>query len=471
MKNLYTLKGFTLILFTLLFSTNIYAQEYTAYHMRKNQQIHILNPAMTGECNFYFSLPGFSFIQPGIENRGLQVLQILENPSDLKNILEPVNSFNFDLQYEILSFGFKIRKSYLSLSISDKTNFNIAIPRDFFIFLWEGNKNYIGKTLNFNDFNFDLNNYLEYSFGYSYQLKDNLRIGGKFKILNGIINLNTKKWEMGIYTAPNTYELDLYSNLLLNSSLPVEIQLNSENSDVIEDFPSFNNILDNYNFFTKNIGFGLDFGASYDLSEKINFSASVIDLFSYIRWNTGVNNISQNGSYNFSGLDLNPLIYADGQTNEDLINDLTDTLKNTFEFHATQNGYTDYINPKYFIGGKYKFSEWFDAGALISGRYYNNHNYMSYSLSGNTFLLRFLSLSASYTIFGSGSSNLGLGLGFKIGPAQLFFASDNILGIRYDSNLNIPWTNSSQNLDFMFGFNLAFGCKKKPVEPIVTSPE
>ena len=462
MKLFKIVKVVLLIIVFSAFTKGIYAQEATTYFMHKNQQIHLLNPAMNGNCKFYFSLPGFSFIQPGYTNKGLQIFDILENPSNLRDILEPVNSFNFDMQYEIFSAGVKLRKSYLSLSISNKTNLNIGIPRDFFVFIWEGNRNYIDKTLNLNDFNFDFNNYLELSLGYSYQILENLRIGGKFKILNGTINMNTEYWEMGIYTAPNTYELDVHSNILINMSTPVNPEFSVDNPEVIEDWSSMDDVFTDHKYFTKNLGFGIDLGAVYDYNENLSFSASVIDLFSYIDWNTGVNNVTQNGSYHFSGIDLNPIIYGDGETNDDLLDELTDTLSSVFEFSATNNSYRTKISSKYFISGNYKFYSWLDAGVLISGRYYNDKNYMASTFSANSFLLKFLSMSASYTIYDSGSSNIGLGLGFKLGPVQLYIASDNILGVKYDSNLNIPWPGSSQNLDFMLGLDFVFGCKKKP---------
>ena len=439
------------------------SQENTMYFMYNTQQNHFYNPAMTGNCKFYFGLPGISAFQLGYENRGFHLMNMLNQPDNMRDLLDDINSFDFDLKFDILSFGYRLHKLYLTFDLSNKTNYHLAIPRDFFIFAWEGNANYIGQSLDFNNFNFGFTNYFEAAFGGSYQLFDNLKIGGKFKLMSGIANLNTQKWEMELYTEPGTYIIDAHSDIMLNASFPFPFSF--EDSGIPTFFGSsdtvsvFNYLIHNYTSYNHNFGYGIDLGFVYDFNDRLSLSASAVDLFSRINWKSGVVNFSESLDAHIEGLDLNSLIGND-INNTDLLSNMLDSLSGEFEYSSTANPYHSIIPPSFYFGARYEFFNWLNAGFLIHDKYYNNHNYFSYTLSGNAKLIKILSTSLTYTINGSGNSNLGVGLGIKLLYFQMYLVADNVLGIKYDPNYALPWP-SGQNMDFRIAINFLIGCRNK----------
>lgn len=444
--------------FLLMFATAGLSQEFTMYNLHGLSDRHRVNPALTPDCKFYFGFPGLSSINLGYENRGLKILEVLENTDQLENVLSRNNGFDFDVRYSPLSLGFGIGKGFFTFDVNNKTIAGISLPKDLLYFMWNGNKDHIGKMGDFSGLNLQASNYFEYSFGYNYQAMDKLRVGAKLKFLRGMVNIDTQSWEMGVFTHEDTYIWDLHSNVRMNASIPLTAEFDEQDPEKLSDLKEQDLSVSDFFLGNKNRGMGIDLGAVYNYNEKITLSASVIDLFSQIKWQSNVLNFSQDTTFTWEGADITPLIVPNGSDNPtDLWQELLDSLVDAFDIKSTQDSYKTKIGPKFFLAGNYAVNTWFDAGLLLNGKYYNDHLYTAYSLSGNAQLSRFVSMSSTFTLFGSGSANLGLGFAFNFGPWQLHLITDNILGIKYDPKLNTPWPATSQNLDFRFGMAFLFG--------------
>jgi len=446
-----------LLIMVLLISVSGYSQENTSYFMHKTQQNHIYNPALTGNCLFYIGMPALSGFGIAYENRGLHMANILNDPNNMRNMLADINSVSLDINEEILSFGIKLSKFYFTFGLSNKTNFHAAIPRDYLLFAWEGNQNFVGETLDFNNFNLNFTNYFELALGGSMQLLDNLKFGAKFKLLSGILNFDVKRWEMDLYTAPGSYQLDFHSDILLNSSAPLNTTLTAE------DFQSpipflLSNIKTIYDH---NPGFGLDLGVEYSFNDKLFISASGLNIISYIYWNSSVNNLELTGDFELEGINMNYLVDGGVGGGEDIFQTLIDSTIEDANYTFTEDSYYTHLVPQYFLGAKYEFFNWLDAGLVIHDKFYNQHHYLTYTVSANASLLKVVHPSVSYTITSSGKSNIGVGLGLKFGLFQMYVVTDNIFGAKYDPVLKIPWTGTSDNLDYRFGIIFTFFCKKR----------
>ncbi|MCF8372045.1 MAG: DUF5723 family protein [Bacteroidales bacterium] len=466
MKTLECIKG-TLnkillgISFLVMFGTVCLSQELTMYNLHSLSDRHLVNPALTPDCKFYFGFPGLSSINLGYENRGMKILEVLENTDHLEDVLSRNNSFGFDLRYSPISLGYGIGKGFITFDISNKTTTGISLPKDLLYFLWNGNKDHIGKMADFSGLKLQASNYFEYSFGYNYQLMDNLKVGAKLKFLRGMVNFDTQSWDMGIYTYEDTYIWDLHSNIRMNASIPLTAEFDDQDPEKLHDLTEQDLSASDFFFGNKNRGLGFDLGAVYNYNEKITLSASVIDLFSHIKWQSNVLNFSQDTVFTLEGVDLTPYIVPDGADDPDhLWERLIDTISDAFAIKSTQESYKTKIGPRFFLAGDYAVNTWLDAGLILNGKYYNDKLYMAYGISGNAQLSRFVSMSGTFTMFGSGSANLGLGFAFNLGPWQLHLITDNILGIKYDPKLNTLWPATSQNLDFRFGMAFLFGRTK-----------
>jgi hypothetical protein len=96
-----------------------------------------------------------------------------------------------------------------------------------------------------------------------------------------------------------------------------------------------------------NVGLGLDLGLQYTLSDKITLSGSLIDLAG-IRWSSNAMTIRQNGSYVYSGIEINP-----GDTSG-VTENFLDSLKTEFAFTTDVNPYYTMLPVKLYVGGAYQ---------------------------------------------------------------------------------------------------------------------
>src|SRR5690606_31748709 len=112
---------------------------------------------------------------------------------------------------------------------------------------------------------------------------------------------------------------------------------------------------------TKNIGFAVDLGATYQFSEKLSFSASLIDL-GYINWNNNPENFKINDfNFTYTGVDLVDFINGGSNT----LQELQDTLETQFETYKTENSYNTGLYTRFFIGANYEINDKINFGALI----------------------------------------------------------------------------------------------------------
>jgi hypothetical protein len=459
-KALYSL---SIILALLTFSVNVIAQEITMYHMHNLQQKHQINPAMWGDCRVFVGLPGISSVQLGFENRGFEFLDITDNFTNLSDILKDHNQFVFDVGIDLLAFGFKAGKTHISFNFSQKNSFKYSLPKDFLLFLRHGNESFIGETADLSGVDFGALMYTEMAIGFSREITEKLTIGARAKLLNGLADMSVEHWDAGLFTGPVTYELDMNADIQMNTAAPLDVYYNDDDPQKIDSIKMQDikreELLGRYLLNNPNRGFGFDFGAVYSLSDKITLSASVTDFLSQITWTEDVYNLKLKGDYQFEGMSLNSLLSDDFE--EEDFEVLQDSILSAFAISGTKNSYTSKIGTSYYLGGSYDVLGWLNVGGLVRGKLYKDIHLASYSLSANAKAGRFLSGSVSCTMLGSGDFNLGVGLGLKLGPAQLYLLADNIAGINYDPALNVPWPGSTQNLDFRFGINLLFGCRDK----------
>jgi hypothetical protein len=112
----------------------------------------------------------------------------------------------------------------------------------------------------------------------------------------------------------------------------VKVTMGADNNikDIVFDdsrFKTSDGIKDNL-LNTKNMGFGLDIGATYNISEKIMVSAALTDL-GFIKWKTDVTNLQAKGRFEFSGIDLSDFINGT-KTMDELGTETLESLKDNY---------------------------------------------------------------------------------------------------------------------------------------------
>ena len=431
------------VILTLTAISSVFAQQnLTLYNMEFIPQRLYANPSFIHSNKVYIGLPMISSQYFSVSNSGFKYSDLVTHVGDslaldYDNMLSKLSENNYlstAIQPDLLSFGFRVKKNYISFNATAKTGFSFRYPKNFMELIWKGNGGLLGEEVNLN-FGVNAFAYAEYGLGFAREINDKLTVGVKVKYLSGIANLWTEKTDISLTTDPNTYAITAKSDIKVNATY---------------DTAMFNNVNVGNILFSKNKGWGLDLGGNYKVSEKFHLSASVVDL-GFINWKQGVSNYqSKNpgGSFTFEGLDLNQII-NDDDTTSNVGDVIADTLTKTFQIDTAHNAYKTKLSTKIYIGGNYYLTEKINLGALLYGQFFDSKLHPGFTLSYNQRVGRWLNFSLSYSGYNRSYNNIGAGIALGNGPLQLYVVSDNVLGAIFPQN--------TKNIHLNFGINLTFG--------------
>lgn len=369
--------------------------------------------------------------------------------------LKPKNNFGFSQNINVLAFGFSpSEKSYFSFSTGVKTDFNFGLSKDFagLFLLGNGHPNYLGKTADFTGTGLKSNAYADVNLGYTRVINDKLTIGANFKLLHGVGAAGFDLKGVGVYTDADTWENTFTSDF--------EIYVTDVETSNEDDY----GIPGNFNYsgfkFGKNLGFGLDLGASYKLTDKIELSASVLD-FGSIKYKNAIRYYNDGSSFTFEGVDFNDI---SNDENSNFGDALMDTLSSIFGLKKDSNvSYTSYLPTRFIIGGKYQLNKFFTVDALYSGRFIHNTLQSSLVIGSGVKLGKVLSARLSYGIVNNSYFNIGSGITLNLGAFQVFAVADNFIGfsqVDYSRFLNV-----SAGMNFVFGRGRTYEPKKSEDKP------
>ncbi len=156
--------------------------------------------------------------------------------------------------------------SYIFLDINDRLEGNYCFAGRFFKLALTGNEGFVGHTIDMSSLRGNMTYYREFGLGFSKNFSDRLRIGVKGKLLFGVATASLDNNAMGI-TVNDDYSHTLDADLLFNISAPVGFIQAHEN--IVDSIIFDDNKID-AGFFMgkKNVGLGLDIGATYELTDQ-----------------------------------------------------------------------------------------------------------------------------------------------------------------------------------------------------------
>jgi len=198
-----------------------------------------------------------------------------------------------------------------------------------------------------------------------------------------------------------------------------------------------------------NPGFAVDLGFSNKISKQLELSVSLIDL-GFIAWRTDISSFSENGRFLYRGINLDDPLNTPPTTSDvhGLLTSLSDSIANAFQPDSINTTFSTLLPAKIYIAGEYKFTEDLTLGGVARIRVFNNMIHTSFTASANAALSRRFSLSASYSVMESTFDNLGMAFAYRVGPVQLYAASDNLISFFQPS--------SARNMNLRLGINLIF---------------
>jgi hypothetical protein len=482
---------YILILLLAMIFANGSAQNSQVLYFMNLPQNHLLNPALQPSNSVYIGLPVITGINVNINNNFVNFSDVFMkgqtsdsvfsflnpryNTNDFLAKIKNKNSMEAETTVQLFGLGFSAGKDlYIFVDINDRIDGNIVLPGDLFKLGFKGNESFVGKTIDLSSLRGDLKYYREFGFGFSKNFTNKLRIGVKGKILSGIAVASIDNRNLGI-TVNSDYTHKLGADLTINMSAPVNVYMNANHnvdSVVFDDnrFKTTKGVTD-FLLGKKNMGMGLDIGATYSITDQIMVSAAITDI-GFIRWKRDLNNLKAESNFSFSGLNMLDVVNGT-KTIDELGQEMLDSLKNSFIVSDLKVPFTTFLPVGITLGGSYGLTKSFSAGLLSYSRIIGKQFRESLTLSGNLNLRNAFSTSFSYTIANHRFDNLGLGIAFRPGIFQFYMIADRIPvtwnKIKVDSKNTIPLPSSWNTINLRLGMNLAFGnrIRKKNDKPMV----
>lgn len=460
-------------------SCGVWGQQInTLYFMKNIEERSEYNPAFQPINNVYWDLPITPNYRFEIGNNSVSFNKIIFNQKvngidstitflhpaadkgDFLKALKDNTRVYSQSTFNIIGFGFRVKKNYFTFNMSQKSSTGIYIPKDFFRLAMYGTDSVISKSFNLDKFGLNSTLYSEIALGYSRKINDKLTLGITLKYLMGQANVSTDISKLRVNAGIDQWQVE--GKGTINSSVPfVNIPFTTSNKIDMQNITT-NSITgsDISNaFFTSNYGLGVDLGATYKILKNLELSAAITDL-GFIRWRKNVTNATYDSTYNFNG------IYYQLEDDVDAKADsVGSAFEDAFTYKGSHNAYTTYLSSRLNLGAEYSVvHDKIGFGLLSSTLFINKSAYTDLTSSLNLRPYDWFSTSFSYSLLYGQFSTMGLGFQLKMLPFNMYFAMDQI-PLTYtkaktnSGNVYIP--SNLKYVNFQAGIVCSFGNPKK----------
>ena len=462
---------------------NVSAQQVNTLYFLENAPVrHYLNPSFQPLSNFYFGLPVLGYTQFQFGNNSVTTSDLIyklngqtitfmspeANKLNFINSLKPVTMIGANAEINIFDFGFRHKDAYWSFGLTEKVDVNVGIPRDLLKLALVGTTELENNTFNFSTLGFGSTAYTEAALGYSRILGDKWSLGLKAKVLCGTANVSGKFDNFILNAGIDEWKIN--GSAIVNTSSAVNLNMGSEIQDINPDFPTY---YIEYLAPPAGLGGAFDIGATFKPFEFLTLSAAVTDL-GLIRWSRNVTNATATVDYTFDGvgsLSGNDLANFDQNS---LIDTLVKNLKNAPIIENSAKAYNTYLSPKLNAGAEFGvLDNRISLGVLSRTIYQREELFEELTAAVNLRPANWFNLAFSYSLTNGRWSNLGAGLGMRVGFIN-FFATADYIPMNYayfpTSFINqptlpvigdrIPFPYKTDRFNVAFGVNLVFGNKQ-----------
>lgn len=414
----------------LLVGGQVFGQQELMLHQSPAHIWHrnTINPAIfPSEKRFAIGLPGLALDQQ--HSGDLSIQDFIREDGDQKYIdlgqvigkLDPENTFDLDQRIETVLLGARFGKWAVHLGHAIRYSGSVTYPKSLAELLWYGNGPYIGQTLNiapaFNIFGWN-----ELGVGVSREI-GKVRIGARAKYLAGIgaIESDADHHKATIYTNPDIYQLQLETDYAFRSAAFVNA---IDTAGFGYDFQTED--LGNGKIFSKNSGLAFDLGFTAGIGERLTISGSLLDLGGKIKWTENASRFHSNGAWEYAGVEILGADLISGADSIRIDNQL-DSLNDIFQFQKTAEGFSSAIPTRMYLGASFKVTERWTVGGVFFQQRGTARDLMSFGANAQFTPFKWLTAGAMYSINDRSAANIGLNLGLRLGPAHVYFTSDNVL--------------------------------------------
>lgn len=466
MKTRYILSAILISVGQLVFGQNL----NSAYFLDGYAYGHEMNPAKDYDRDAYFSFPFFGnlnismrgnvaltdFLYKGPSGSLVTALHPSISATEFFNNLHANNKILGDLRYDIVGVGFHARKAYHTITIGMRSNVGFNIPYD----LFEVTKQIENKNYSFDNLGITATSWVETSYGYSRDINEAIRVGGKFKFLVGLgyarlkmdnVNLNLSNENEWTATVNASAEVGI-KNFSWGALEEKEYkttgvkyqQINLDNIDV--ESPGVNGY-----------GAAIDLGAEWDLEKQgwvdgLKVGIAVLD-FGFIKWRNvaQAQNSGEPFTYQFEDLRVKD---SEGASLDEQLDEISDRLSNLISLRdAGTTSKAKMLGATLNISAEYKmpFYRQLKAGLLsttcIQGKYTWNEERIALAVSP----IKWLEMSGNVSF---GTTGVGLGWVLNIHPRGFNLFAGMDYSVYKMSKQYIPMNSNS---NFSFGINFPLG--------------
>ncbi|VBB45170.1 exported hypothetical protein [uncultured Paludibacter sp.] len=440
----------------LLFSQNLSSQTDILYFMQNVPIRNELNPGFVPTQKVYITL--FSSDYVGLMTNSFAPSDFVKSingemrtafnkngdSQSFLNSLKSENYINAESKLNIFSLGFKLKKNYFSVGVSERIISSANVPYNLLWLLLEGlPKTNETKNLDLTSLAMDASTYLEPALGYTREVLPNLAVGAKVKFLMGQMHGDISFSRLNLNG--NYSSSTLTGAGALQFYTPFEIPAGDDGS------PNMDSVKFSSKFFTKPCGSGVafDLGAVYKPLENLTLSISLTDLGS-LSWNKNNWTGTVKTQTDFQNVSF--------KVNDDYDNASGgDSLKNAFSFSQKDTKTTSKLTSHTRIGVEYAILD-NKIGFGVLYDYRKSTYYSEGIFTGSVNFRPFYALNASiaYSQLNAKSGSIGAGLNFNILGMSIYALSDYIPVSFADSY--VPKTN---HINVQAGMIFTFGRIKK----------
>ena len=343
------------------------------------------------------------------------------------NSLDDDNNINMNFSLDMINAGFRVKKLFFNIDWRIRMTSNMNYSKDFLGFFVYGNGHYLGREnpCNFN-VGLDAMMFQEIGVGVQYEVNDKLTVGIRPKFLGGLASVVIDNENTKIYTDAETYAVsaDVDLNIKAASALKTDVRKIGDLFNVLDSLNGGDVIS-----FGENIGFGVDFGASYTINDRIGVAAGVYDL-GYIKWKDA--KVKTNSKKDVT---INNSLFDDYHDLTNLEIDYKSMLENVVDAvwgnDSLQTGadYKTYLKTRLMLQGYYEINPMVRFTAIGQMYVVGGSVKPALTLAYSGMFWNHLNVTVNGTLSKYTGSSIGLGLGFHAGPFNFYAATDNILGV------------------------------------------
>lgn len=359
------------------------------------------------------------------------------------NLEEPGSVFTM-AQIPLLFLSLKKDKNTFSFAVSEKAIGIAGFDEELLNFFAQGIEPYYGKNENIGTISMQTQYYRELEFGFASELWKGFTIGVRPKIIFGKLHYEVDQINLLVTTDEETETLWVESEGSFTISGPVKLK-GDEESDHIYINPDIKPA--DYFFKLKNLGAGIDLGATYQINSQTQIGMAIIDLgFTSIKHKSYTITLNEPIDYArdelYQSYDPEAPNY---QSPQDSAEKMNDRLHDNTETQALSNRKIESLPIQLNLHLKYALQANVEIGAANNFTYYKSDKANNFSGYVHTKLGERFSTVASLNLFNFDKLMAGIGAAYTGKSAQFYFATNNILELARPKSTN--------NLNLSFGVN------------------